>query len=154
MLRSTLAALVIGTLATATALARSEKAMAYRPDEVWPATVRFLIVDEHVTIRDKDVEAGYVMFDLKDDGKTFRGSLEVVPVVRDNRTTVRFVLQIEDRPDWIEVAMLTRLERKLRAELGAPAAPAPPRAPSPPPADDKPAPPPATDDGPPISPTP
>jgi hypothetical protein len=69
------------------------------------------------------------------------------------------VMQIEDRPMWIEVAMLTRLERKLRAELGSPA---PPPAKSRPKADDndKPAdkpkdePPKADDGGLRVSPTP
>jgi hypothetical protein len=67
------------------------------------------------------------------------------------------VLTIEDRPSWLEVAMLRRLERKLRIELGSPAPPPPapppkdpPRAPPPPP----PPPPPSDDGGPPISPTP
>jgi hypothetical protein len=63
------------------------------------------------------------------------------------------VLHIEDRPDWVEIAMLTRLERKLRAELGTPAPaptkPKPDETPKDPPKD-----PPKSDDGPPISPTP
>ncbi len=147
------------TLASTHALARSEKTLAYPRDQVWPTAVRFLVVDERVKVLEKDPDAGYVMFELKDQGKTFRGSLEVMSVTVDKRTRVRFVLQIEDRPDWVEVAMLGRLERKLRQELGAPA-PGPskdrdgdndrpkdgePKPPSPPPADDG---------GPPISPTP
>lgn len=137
--------------------ARSEKTLAYPRDQVWSTAVRFLVVDEHVKVIEKDPEAGYVLFDLKDDGKSYRGSLEVLTVVRERRTSVRFVLQIEDRPDWIEVAMLTRLERKLRTELGSPAPPPakdPPKEPSP----DEPAkpkdPPRPDEGGPPISPTP
>src|SRR5204862_275874 len=68
-------------------------------------------------------DAGYVVFELRDDGKIFRGSLEVVTIVRDGRSEVRFVLQIADRPSWLEIAMLGRLEAKLRAELGSPAPP-------------------------------
>jgi hypothetical protein len=132
---------------------------------VWPTAVRFLVVDEHVKVTEKDGDAGYVMFELRDDGKTFRGSLEVMTVVRDGRSLVRFVLQIEDRPSWLELAMLKRLEAKLRAELGSPSPP--PSSPSPPPpapeppAKDPPKPEPpkpdaprADDHGPPISPTP
>jgi hypothetical protein len=74
---------------------------------------------------------------------------------------VRFVLQIADRPSWLEIAMLERLERKLRAELGSPS-PAPD---APPPRKDDPKPDaprpdaprpdaPGPGDGPPISPTP
>lgn len=134
--------------------ARSEKTLAYPRDEVWPTSVRFLVVDERVKVIEKDPDAGYVLFELRDDGKTYRGSLEVMTIVRERRTSVRFVLQIEDRPDWLEVAMLTRLERKLRAELGAPAPPPTNDPPKAPPKDDaKPAPRP-DDGGPPISPTP
>jgi hypothetical protein len=98
---------------------------------VWPAVVRFLAVNEHAKVTEKDADAGYVLFELRDDGKTFRGSLEVVTIVRDGRNLVRCVLQIEDRPSWSEIAMLTRLETKLHEELGAPLPPPPPPAPKP-----------------------
>ena len=142
----------------APALARSEKTLAYLRDQVWPTAVRFLVVDEHAKVTEKDAEAGYVLFELRDDGKTFRGSLEVVTVVRDGRTVVRFVLQIEDRPSWLELAMLARLETKLRVELGspspAPTRPDPPAKDAPKPDAPKPDGPASDDHGPPISPTP
>ena len=143
-------------LSTGLATARSEKTLAYPRDQVWPTAVRFLVVDERVKVIEKDADAGYVLFELKDDGKVFRGSLEVMTVTKDKRTSVRFVLQIEDRPDWLEVAMLTRLERKLRAELGTPAPPPAQDPPKPAPKDEptKDAPPKTDDGGPPISPTP
>ena len=149
------------------AAARSEKTLAYPRDQAWPAAVRFLAVDERLKLVEKDEGAGYVLFELRDEGKLFRGSLEVVVIAVEGRTLVRFVLTIEDRPSWLEAVMLGRLERKLRAELGSPApAPSPrprdgapkdgakdapkdgpkagPKAPAPPP----------DDGGPPISPTP
>ncbi|MBL0217322.1 MAG: hypothetical protein IPQ07_26025 [Myxococcales bacterium] len=134
-------------------LARSEKTLAYTRELVWPTAVRFLVVDEHVKVTDKDPDAGYVMFEIKEEGHTFRGSLEVMTVVRDKRTSVRFVLQIEDRPDWMEVSMLNRLERKLRSELGSPA-PAPTDPKEPPPKDTQKDPPKPDEGGPPISKTP
>jgi len=124
-------ALVIGLAmaglagAPVVAWARSEKTLAYPRDQAWPTAVRFLVVDEHVRITEKDADAGYVLFELRDDRKMFRGSLELVSLVRDGRSVVRFVLQIADRPSWLEIAMLGRLETKLRAELGAPTPPAP-----------------------------
>jgi len=149
---------------TAPASARSEKTLAYPRDQVWATAVRFLVVDEHVKVTEKDAEAGFVLFDLRDDGKTFRGSLEVMTVVRDGRTMVRFVLQIEDRPSWLEIAMLARLEAKLHAELGSPSPPPSPRPdPDPPrkdgpkpggPKPDEPRPDEPRPDGPPVSPTP
>ena len=151
-------------LSSAPAWARSEKTLAYQREDAWPAAVRFIRVDERLKITEKDADAGYVLFELKEEGKTFRGSLEVMTVVVDGRSLVKFVLQVEDRPAWTEIAMLTRLERKLRVELGSPSPP-PSKKPAKPdegkdrPKDDAP---PANKDeprkpdegGPPISPTP
>lgn len=133
--------------------ARADKTLAYRRDQAWPAAVRFLVVDEHARITEKDAEAGYVMFELREDKKTFRGALELAAVERDGRAAVTFVLQIEDRPSWVEASMLARLERKLRAELGAPA-PAPSPRPADPPKPDAPRPDDRDDHAPPVSPTP
>jgi hypothetical protein len=73
-----------------------------------------------VAIVEKDADAGYVLFDLKEEGKTFRGALELVPFEKDGRQNVRLILRIEDRPEYVEVGMLDRLERKLRGERGQP----------------------------------
>ena len=144
------------------AFARSDKAFTYPREAAWPAAVRFLVVDEHLRILDKDEGAGYALFELKDGGKTYRGALELVVASGDARG-VRIVITIEDRPSWMELAMLARLEAKLRAELGPQSStPRPPSAGTPPaskPTDGKaaptaPAPPPPTDGAPPMSPTP
>jgi hypothetical protein len=119
-MRRLLASLLLVAGLTTVAGARSDKTLSYARDSVWPTAVRFLVVDEKVKVTDKDADAGYVLFELRDEGKTYRGSLEVMTVVRDKRTQVRFVLQIADRPEWMEVAMLNRLERKLKTELGSP----------------------------------
>jgi hypothetical protein len=154
MVRRTLASvLLVLALAATPAAARSEKTLGYARDQVWPTAVRFIVVDEHAKVLDKDADAGYVLFEIKDEGKTYRGSLELASVTVDGRTSVRFVVQLDDRPSWLEVAMLQRLERKLRSELGAPPNAKKPEPPPPPPpkSEDKP----KTDDGGPrISPTP
>jgi len=164
-MRSALAGLLFSlAIFAGTAHARSEKTLAYHRDQAWPAAVRFLRVDAKLKITEKDADAGFVIFEYREDGKTFRGSLEVIDVVKEGRKLVRFVIQIEDRPSWVELEMLTKLERKLRAELGNPA-PSPSPKETPPkkeePAPDKPADKPADkpgsrpkDDGPPISDTP
>jgi hypothetical protein len=145
-----LAGLLALVLSTGLAHARSEKTLAYERDQAWPAAVRFLRVDAKLKLIEKDADAGYVLFEYREDNKTFRGSLEVINAIKDGRKVVRFVMQIEDRPTWVEVELLTKLERKLRAELGAPApAPTPkdpPKKEEPKPEPDKP-----KDDGPPIS---
>jgi hypothetical protein len=149
-------ALGLAAIAAATpAWARSEKTLAYAREQVWPTAVRFLAVDERVKVTEKDAEAGYIMFELRDDRRTFRGSLEVMTVVRDGRSLVRFVLQIQDRPSWLELAMLERLEIKLRAELGSPAPPpSPPAPPTKDPTKDAAKPDEPPGDGPPVSPVP
>ncbi|MBL9012563.1 MAG: hypothetical protein JNL83_00210 [Myxococcales bacterium] len=137
-MRRLLASLLLACALSTAAGARSDKTLAYTRETVWPTAVRFLVVDEKVKVTDKDGDAGYVLFELKDEGKTYRGSLEVMTVVKDKRTSVKFVLQIADRPEWMEVAMLNRLERKLRSELGSPSpspvtpAPSEPKPPEPP----------------------
>ena len=154
-MRPLLASLLVIALTAGPVAARSEKTLSYPRDQVWPTAVRFLAVDEHVKVIEKDPDAGFVVFELRDEGKRYRGSLEVITVVRDKRTSVRFVLQIEDRPEWMEIAMLTRLERKLRGELGAPAPPPARDKDAPPAKDPAPKDPPRPDEGgPPISPTP
>lgn len=109
--------------------------MAYAVAKVYPAAVRFLRVDEGVTITEKDADAGYIMFELEQDGKTFPGALELVVTESDGRTAVKLMLRIEDRPSYVETAMLDRLERKLRAELGSEPPPVPKPPPAPPEAD-------------------
>ena len=130
--------------------ARSEKTLAYPREAAWPAAVRFIVVNEHLKVIEKDADAGYVIFELKEEGHTFRGSLEVIDTTRDGRHVVRFVIAIEDRPSWIEIGMLNRLEQKLKAELGSPApAPTAPPKKDEPKKDEPPKP-----DGPPVSSTP
>jgi hypothetical protein len=150
MRRLLLAALL---LTSGVAEARSEKTLAYQRDQAWPTAVRFLRVDAKLKVIEKDADAGYVLFEFVEDKKTFRGSLEVIEVVRDGRKLVRFVITIEDRPSWVEIEMLTKLERKLRVELGTPA-PAP--TPKGPPKKEEPKPDPKPDDkpqddGPPVT---
>ncbi len=129
------------------AWARSDKLVVYAPEKVFPTAVRFLRIDIGAKIVEKDADAGYVMFELTEGGKTFPGSLELVAADANGRVAARVVIKIEGQPSYVEVVMLDKLELKLRAELGAPA-PAPPararikEAPAPSPAPAQPVPPP------------
>ncbi len=152
MIRAMVRSLLLLSLSLVCALAtpaaaRSEKTLAYTRDQAWTTAVRFVRVDERLAVSDKDEGAGYILFELVDDGKKFRGSLEVISVVIDGRPAVRFVVAIEDRPSYVELGMLMRLEKKLKLELGAPAPtptkpmpPVPPVPPAPGPPEAKPAP--------------
>jgi hypothetical protein len=113
----------------APAMAKSEKTVVYGVAKVFPTAVRFLRVDERVKITEKDADAGYVMFELREEGKTFPRALELIEAEDAGRPAVKLILRIEDRPSYVEQAMLERLERKLRAELGSeppPVRPVPP----------------------------
>jgi hypothetical protein len=107
------------------AWARSDRVVIYPPARVFPTAVRFLRVDAGVRIVEKDADAGYVMFELTEDGKTYPGSLELVATDASGRPAARVVIKIEGQPSYVEAVMLDKLEAKLRAELGAPP-PAPP----------------------------
>lgn len=121
MLRRLLVLAIV--LAPTLAGARSEsKLMAYARDQVWPTAVRFIAVDTRAKILDKDADTGYVLFEIRDDGKVYRGSLEIVTHKSDG---VRFVISLVDQPSWMEIALLTKLEDKVRAELGSPNPPKP-----------------------------
>ncbi|ACY15947.1 hypothetical protein [Haliangium ochraceum] len=125
-------ALALGSWAPA-AHAKSQKKLRYTFEQVWSAAVRFLRVDEGFAIAEKDADAGYVIFTVAEDGKEFRGTLEIVRIDDDGVSALRLFLGIEDRPAYTEQGILDRLERKLRVELGSP--PAPRRIPRPAPDD-------------------
>lgn len=121
-----LACAVVFTWSADSAEAKTQRTTYYSYEQVWPAVIRHLRVDEGFAIVEKDAEAGYVLFEVKDDGKSFRGALELVRVKDEReRRALRLIVRIDDRPRYIEVGVLDRLERKLRDEYGAPP-PSPP----------------------------
>lgn len=131
-----LCALVLATAALAAhpspAAARSQTSVGYTAAAVFATTVRFVRVELDAKLLDKDADTGYVLFEYVDDGKPYRAAFEIVATERGG---VTIVLDIADRPDYLETMLLDRLRKKLRADLGDEprAAPPPPR-PTPPPA--------------------
>lgn len=103
--------------AAASASAKSEKTAPYDPHAAFPVAVRFLRVDLGVKIVEKDADTGYVIFELDEEKRTFRGALELVATESDGRASVRLILSLDDRPDYEEQMMLDKLEQKLKAEL-------------------------------------
>jgi hypothetical protein len=124
-------AAVLTTLVAAPAAASTERSTFHTFEQVWATSVRHLAVDEGFKIVDRDAETGYVVFEMVDRGKTYRGALEVVKTREDNRPAIRLVLHIADRPSWMEGAILDRLMGKLHKEHGDP--PPPPAEKKPPP---------------------
>ena len=92
--------------------------------------MRFLRVDLKLKIIEKDPDAGYVLFELIDDGKPFQGALQLSRAKdTDRREATRLGLKISGRPSYVEDELLLKLERKLKEELGDPAPAPPPPAP-------------------------
>ena len=120
------AALALGPPPRA-AWARSDKIVVYTPARVFPTAVRFLRLDVGARIVEKDADAGYVMFELTEGARTFPGSLELVSADSAGRPAARVVIKVEGQPSYVEQAMLEKLERKLRDELGDPPPPPPAR---------------------------
>lgn len=110
---------LIVSLGGGTADAKTQRDTEYLYTQVWPTAVRLLRVDVGYTILEKDVDAGYVLFEFKDEGKTFRGAIEIVRLKGESKR-VRVIVRIEDRPSYMEQSLLDRLERKLRDENGPP----------------------------------
>ncbi|MEZ4402012.1 MAG: hypothetical protein R3B06_18420 [Kofleriaceae bacterium] len=133
--------MLLAAVATSTprlANARSQISVTYPADGVFATAVRFVRIELDAKIVDKDPASGYLVFEYVDDGKPYRTALEVVPTSKDGAPRVNVIVDISDRPDYLETMLLERLRRKLRADLGdeprpaAPAAPAPPADPAPP----------------------
>jgi hypothetical protein len=117
--------------APAAALARSTSVVPYPQGEVWPTAIRFLRIDRGASIREKDVDSGYVLFDLPEGGKAWKGSLELVRTTDpEGREATRVVVTLSDLPRHFEGVLLDKLAIKLKDEYGTPAAP-PPRKPPP-----------------------
>jgi hypothetical protein len=102
------------------AQARSERTLPYSYERAWPAAVRFLRIDEGFSITESDPDTGYVIFQIKENGRVFSGSLEVVRIEEDGREAVRIVLRIGNRPSYMESGLLTRLAQKLHTDYGDP----------------------------------
>ena len=116
----TVALLCASTVLASPAEASSQRDSQYAYRQVWPAAVRLLRVDLGHDILEKDSEAGYVLFEAREEGKTFRGSLELVRLEGEGQKRVRIIVRIADRPSYVELGLLDRLERKLRDEYGPP----------------------------------
>lgn len=100
--------------------ARKETDHRYHFEQVWSAAVRLVRVDLRYPIEDQDASIGYVLFQYQDRGRAYPGSIELVRTQVEGVEYVRTVVQIPSMPSYVEQIILDRLDRKLRAEFGAP----------------------------------
>src|SRR5258706_9806630 len=108
-------ALVLIALLATPAFGKTHRDFQRGSDQVWPALLRFLRVDEKLKITEKDAAAGYILFEVVDGKRTFVGSAELAKLADDE---TRVVILIRDRPAYMESGLLDRFEQKLHDELG------------------------------------
>ncbi|MBW2225139.1 MAG: hypothetical protein JRF54_13175, partial [Deltaproteobacteria bacterium] len=74
-------------------------------------------------IKDRDQAVGYFLFDYRDDGRTYPGSVELVRIKDQGGGSIRAVIKIPAMPSYIERMLLDKLTRKLIHEYGEPEQP-------------------------------
>lgn len=107
------------------AAAKSRRVVSYPFREVWPTAIREIRIDEGDKILEKDAEGGYIIFQVAEEHRHFRGTLELVRTKDDEgRAAVLLIINIADRPSYMEQGILDRLAQKLHDEHGDPPPPA------------------------------
>ena len=110
-------------LCPATSLAKKTEDFRHSYDQVWGAAVRLIRVDQGYPIKDRDETVGYFLFDYRDDGRTYPGSVELVRIEDQGGGPIRVVIQIPAMPSYIERMLLDKLQKKLIDEYGEPPPP-------------------------------
>jgi hypothetical protein len=118
--------LTVALFLPATVLAKKTEDFRHSYDQVWGAAVRLIRVDQGYPIKDRDETVGYFLFDYRDDGRLYPGSVELVRIQDQGGGPIRVVIQIPAMPSYIERMLLDKLERKLLDEYGEPPPPPPP----------------------------
>jgi len=119
--------LTFALLSPATSQAKKTAEFHHTYDQVWGAAIRMIRVDQGYAIKDRDQGVGYFLFDYRDDGRTYPGSVELVRIKDQGEGSIRAVIQIPAMPSYIERMLLDKLTRKLIDEYGEPE---PPKTPS------------------------
>jgi hypothetical protein len=111
---------------------RSASVLPYPVADVWSSAVRFIRVDRGYVVREKDQGSGYILFELAEGGKMYKGSLELIRATDDQgRDATRAAFSLPDLPRHYEGMLLDKLGAKVREERGSPAPPPPARKPAP-----------------------
>lgn len=112
-------------------LARKQRELPYGFNQVWSTALRLVRVDLRLTVTDRDPEGGFVLFEYLANDRVHAGSIELVSQGSAARGATVAIVQVQGQPSYVEQMILDRLEKKLRAEFGAPLAPEKPKPPPP-----------------------
>jgi hypothetical protein len=124
--------MTVALLSPAKSQAKKTEDFRHSFDQVWGAAIRMIRVDQGYPIKDRDPEVGYFLFDYRDDGRYYPGSVELVRIEDQGGGSIRVVVQIPAMPSYIERMLLEKLQKKLIDEYGEPVAPEKPPEPLPP----------------------
>jgi hypothetical protein len=124
--------MTVALLAPTRSQAKKTEDFRHSFDQVWGAAIRMIRVDQGYPIKDRDPEVGYFLFDYRDDGRNYPGSVELVRIEDQGGGSIRVVVQIPAMPSYIERMLLDKLQKKLIDEYGEPVAPEKPPEPPPP----------------------
>ena len=115
--------MTVALLSPATSQAKKTADFRHTYEQVWGAAVRMIRVDQGYAIKDRDEAVGYFLFDYRDDGRKYPGSVELVRIEDQGGGPIRAVIQIPAMPSYIERMLLDKLRKKLMNEFGEPAPP-------------------------------
>lgn len=103
------------------ASARFSNEVSYTFDQTWQASIRLLRVDLGCQVTDRDEDAGFILFEYPNAGRSYPGSMEIVRST-DSRGVehVRVSVQVQSMPSYVERMVAERLTRKLRDDFGEP----------------------------------
>ncbi|MDJ0762579.1 MAG: hypothetical protein QNJ97_06275 [Myxococcota bacterium] len=107
----------------APAYAKTHRELTYRYSQVWNTMIRFLRVDNGFPVIEKDKKSGYVLFEYTGSGRECRGSVELIPAIKEGRHLIRASLEIAQTPSYVEVFLQDKFVQKLRNEYGDPPPP-------------------------------
>ena len=124
-------AVLVMSLGSTPAAARTDGTLAYPYDQVWTSTVRLIRIDYGYAIREKDKDDGYVLFEYKDarGERTYKGSVQLARVTERDQKVVKVIFEIPEMPSYIESMLLDKLKQKMRDKYGEPLPPPPPKKP-------------------------
>ncbi len=103
-------------LAPGVASAKTARRFDVPVDTLWSVALRFIRVDRGYEVRDKDKEAGYVLFDWAQGDKKHPASLEIFVSGPEGKREVRAQVRCDALPGYEEIHFLDRLGEKLRED--------------------------------------
>ncbi len=91
---------------------------AHSASRVYYTALRYLRVDQHFLVVEKDEKSGYLLFEYPGDAKekSSRGSIEVI----ETDSTTRLIVRLERYPRYYEESIAAGVLNKLKEQYGDP----------------------------------